>query len=210
MIMKLIDLTGKKFERWHVLKRVDSTKKGGAVWLCLCACGEQRIVQSHNLIAGLSRSCGCLKNEVTSERSGTHRKTKTRTYYTWANMKRRCRSKNLKNYGGRGISVCDRWLTFENFYADMGDIPDGMTLERTDNSAGYSPENCKWATATEQSNNKRNNKKLEWAGECLTVTQWAKKLGVTRETIRGRMRLNWPVDKIFTTQPCQWYMAMQP
>jgi hypothetical protein len=125
--------------------------------------------------------------------------TGTPIYGLWEGMIARCYRQSAINYhiyGGRGIFVCDRWLSFENFYADMGDRPNGLSLERKDNDGPYSPENCTWATRTEQSNNTRRNVRLTFNGETLTITQWSSCLGIDISTIRSRIKRGMPVDRI--------------
>jgi hypothetical protein len=121
----------------------------------------------------------------------------------WQNMIRRCyepNKKDYKNYGGRGIGVCSRWLeSFENFYVDMGDCPEGMTLDRKNNDGNYCKENCRWATKIEQMNNKRSNVWKEYKGERKTVAQWARSLDIHEGTLRTRFRSGWSVDRAFNT-----------
>ena len=121
---------------------------------------------------------------------------------TWRAMIDRCsnpRNKNYKNYGGRGITVCPRWHDFSNYYADMGRKPPNMTLERIDNNKGYSPSNCKWATHQEQSNNKRNSRRVEHGGVTKTLSQWATHLHIPRPTLEARLANGWTVDKALST-----------
>jgi len=129
----------------------------------------------------------------------------TRTYQAWVGMKNRCLNKNNKNYadyGGRGITVCERWLTFENFYADMGNAPLGLTLDRyPNNDRNYEPGNCRWATRKEQSNNQRVSKTaklITYQGETLPLAQWAKRFGINKETINSRLSRGWTIERAFT------------
>lgn len=162
--MKREDLTGRVFGRLTVVSYSHTHKtpsgQSKASWLCQCECGNQLVVKSQPLKIGNTSSCGCLRNELTGNRSRTHGMTGTPTYETWRGMRERCErpdNHRYSSYGGRGIKVCDRWMnSFENFLADMGERPDGMTLDRIDVNGNYEPGNCKWATDAEQRMNKRN------------------------------------------------------
>lgn len=130
-------------------------------WACICACGGRVWIKKSNLTGGLSTSCGCRRKDTNSRRLKTHGHAtcgaKTRTYRIWAGMVARCHipsASKWEYYGGRGIAVCSRWRMFENFLRDMGECPDGLTIERIDNNVGYEPGNCKWATWDEQRQNK--------------------------------------------------------
>jgi hypothetical protein len=162
--VKSCDISGQLFGRLKVLKR-HGRKHGHTTWVCVCSCGNKCVKIATHLVNGLSRSCGCLRSEVAS-RSGkantTHGNAKhglgikpSKTYRTWRAMKVRCLNANhthYDRYGGRGISVCARWLnSFENFLADMGERPDGLSLN---NDGNYEPSNCRWASAREQGQNR--------------------------------------------------------
>lgn len=127
---------------------------------------------------------------------------RTSTYAVWRSMLARCmnpKAKDYPRYGGRGITVCERWRTFENFLADMGERPAGLTLEREDGSRGYEPRNCKWATPTEQARNRRTNVMVTHNGVVATVAEWAERTGLERKTIEYRIRAGWDHSKAVTT-----------
>lgn len=133
----------------------------------------------------------------------THGHSHTPTYNTWLRIISRCTKPshhNYKYYGGRGITVCERWLKFENFYADMGERPKGKTVERVDNNKGYSPDNCRWATMKEQSNNRRSNKPITFNGETLTRSQWAERLGIHVSTMYLRCRRGLSIERILSAE----------
>lgn len=197
----VVDITGRSYSRLTVIKldHID----GQARWLCRCTCDKVIVVAGFDLRSGHTKSCGCWKSEVTSKAKKTHGLTGTVIYMTWSRMKMRCYNKDssdFKDYGGRGIKVCKRWLKFENFLADMGRRPPGTSIDRKDNDGDYSPNNCRWATPEEQANNKSNSKKYKYLGELLSLPQIARACGVQRSTLRRRLfDLGWPLLK--ATQP---------
>jgi hypothetical protein len=209
-----IDLTGKKFDRLTVTK-FSFLKNKKSYWLCLCCCGKEISVRADNLTRGIAKSCGCLHKEISSKGAKKqftiHGLSKTRTYKIWKGMKNRCYNKkntNYKNYGGRGISVCDKWLEprgsgFLNFLKDMGEIPSGKSLDRIDNNKlknGYSPENCKLSTMKEQTRNKRNNRMETLNDKTQCRADFAKKYNINKGTLDSRLDdLGWSIEKALTT-----------
>lgn len=163
--------------------------------LARCACGVEKWVEERSVRRGLVTSCGSCANK-------THGASKTPEYAVWRAMLDRCRLQThpaYKNYGGRGITVCERWHKFINFYADMGAQPfKGASIDRVDNNAGYSKENCRWANTTTQSRNRRNNRLLTIGDETLTVAEWSGRSGVRHNTILYRLAHCWQVkDAVF-------------
>ncbi len=192
------DLTGKTFGYLDVLEFHDR-RVGKALWLCRCRCGNSTVADGHNLTAGHTTSCGCKRFEPPSA-VVKHGLSRSRAHGIWRKMLERCNSPSCESfdrYGGRGIKVCDRWLEFSNFYVDMGDPPDGHSIDRMNNDLGYSPENCRWATTTEQSMNRRCVLRIESGGETLTVREWAERFGLKSATIKHRIAAGWPHERWF-------------
>lgn len=198
---KFQDLTGLVFGRLTVIGF--SGKTGiQPKWYCRCECGNIVNVFSSNLKRGTSSSCGCYFDEVNKEKSIVHGLSagnKSPEYRSWVAMINRTSSKSNKcyqNYGGRGITVCDRWLDVRNFVEDMGLKPsDKHTIDRIDVNGNYCPENCRWATQKEQAVNKTTNRRLTYNGITKTMGEWENDLGFKVGTIKGRLRIGWSVDK---------------
>jgi hypothetical protein len=203
---KRLNLVGQRFGRWVVLSFAGIIKTS-TYWTCVCDCGNTADVHGGSLRSRSSKSCGCFNREQVLKTITKHgqakRGLKTRTYYLWRDIIRRCNYPNFKqykDYGGRGITICDRWLTFENFYADVGDIPPGMTFDRTNNNGNYEPGNWRQATWETQQNNTRKNDRIEFRGETKTLSQWARHLGMNRNTLWQRLYTSgWSIERAFTT-----------
>lgn len=153
-----IDLSGHRFGRLHVVRFDQPSSGGRSTFACLCDCGNSIVVKAGNLVRGSTRSCGCLRREKSAERKRTHGQTRSPTYLTWVSMLQRCENPEAKGYeyyGGRGVTVCEAWHSYENFVADMGQRPKGRTLDRENPYGNYERGNCRWATPAEQAANKR-------------------------------------------------------
>lgn len=177
---------------WRFLR--DGYLAGFAVYQCVC--GTIREIASTRVRNGHSRGCGC-------KASGrTHGKSGTKTHSVWKSMRRRCDSPSQESYplyGGRGISVCERWKSYENFLADMGEKPDGYSIEREDVNGNYEPGNCTWIPLARQQHNKRTSRFLTHCGETMTMADWASKTKLTTTLICWRLAHGWDVDRTLST-----------
>jgi hypothetical protein len=204
--MPPVDLEGRTFGGWTVVSYAGRRQSQQILWLCRCECGTERVVLGNNLKRGLTRSCGCLYREAgreaTRQANTSHGYSGSATYKCWGHMKERCLNPNHKkylDYGGRGITICERWLQFENFLEDMGEKPEGYSLDRINNEKGYEPGNCHWATLEEQDRNKRVNHLLTHNGETHCASEWAEIVGINRATLETRLNRGWSVEKALTT-----------
>jgi hypothetical protein len=202
--LKQIEI-GQQYGRLVVIAPAMLVKRH-SFWLCACACGNTKAVRQDSLRNGITASCGCLARERTRARTRKHGMAghnRPPEYDAWAHMIRRCytpTTKAFEHYGGRGITVCQRWRdSFEAFLADMGPRPSAKhSLDRINNDGNYEPSNCRWATTDEQARNTRRNVKVTFRGETKTVAEWGRALGFPREVLRRRIAVGWPVELALT------------
>jgi hypothetical protein len=189
---------GDVFGRWVVVDPTMVSQPGTVVVSCRCLCGVERLVSVRLLAKGRSKSCGCLAADLSAERKITHGWSRTPEYQAWRSMLKRCDNPNAKaykDYGGRGIKIEERWYIFPNFICDMGKKPSPKhSIERRDNSLGYSKSNCYWATYVEQNNNTRGNRPISYRGETLNISQWADRVGIRRAALQSRLRNGWDFE----------------
>ena len=195
------NLVGMTFGRLTVTSKAESNKHGAAMWNCVCSCGREHVAMGSLLRRGEVKSCGCLKSNTPAP-NRTHNMSGTPLYRVWATMRNRCGNPKVKGYevyGGRGIKVCDRWASFENFLADMGPRPsDDHSIDRINVDGDYEPGNCRWATLGEQMSNKRNSKFLSANGETHTMAEWARRLGCNPAAILARLASGMPESEAVT------------
>jgi hypothetical protein len=200
MPMPFADHTGKVFGLWTVKYFYGRNKNNKPIWVCQCKCGTTKPVLMATLHNGTSKSCGCIAGELRGSKTRTHGKSATPAYKSFHAMWARCTGKSLSDYYvNANIEICDRWKSFENFFADMGPRPEGTTIDRIDGTKGYSPENCRWATLEEQANNKRSNRKELVNGELLSVAQAARKYNRHESGVRHRLRKGMTLEQAVLT-----------
>lgn len=188
-----VNRIGRIYGRLTVVAEASVRRKRDFLWVCRCECGASVVVPGQLLQLGRTRSCGCYVKDKMRALKTTHGMTNTSEYHTWDKLKRRCYNKNDKqyrNYGARGITVCERWRTsFDAFLADMGLRPShDHSIDRIDNNGRYEPGNCRWATRVEQAANTRHTRLVVIDGVSLPICVAARKLGVAPRTIRRRLK----------------------
>lgn len=201
---KKIELIGKRFGRLMVIDEYDRPYSGAYRYLCKCDCGNEVVVWGCSLRAGHSRSCGCYKRDTTIARNTKYKKEDKILYSTWKGMRQRCNDKNhirYNRYGGRGIQVCNEWNDYMKFYywSIENGYEKGKQLDRINNDADYTPNNCRWVTAFENNNNKNNVKRFEIEGVVHTLSEWCQIYNIKKSTVRARLRRGWDIEKALTT-----------
>jgi hypothetical protein len=195
------DITGLRFGRLTAVRPHSRNQYKRWDWEYRCDCGGSIVRDGGSVTSGNVRSCGCLRREVASAKAATHRRTGTPIHRTWAHMLRRCRSPDeamWHRYGGRGIKVCERWNSFENFLADVGERPSQeYSLDRINNDGNYEPGNVRWATALTQQNNKERNRKVEYKGRLVGLTELAALTGIALNTLDTRWCRGWRGERLY-------------
>jgi hypothetical protein len=197
------DLSGQQFGKLTVIERKGKNKHKQTLWLCVCKCGNQVVTTSGSLVTGTAQSCGCSRGESNTKHGMAH----TRLYHIWANIIQRCENPNnssYKNYGGRGITVCDDWKNdFQTFYdwSMANGYLEDLTIDRIDVNGNYEPSNCRWTTIKEQGFNRRNNHFITFNGKTQTMREWSEELNIDYDVIAKRLNvLHWDVEKTLTTK----------
>lgn len=216
--MKATDVTGMRFGRLVALRRTENSPSGSTMWACVCDCDVTReaAVSLSGMVSGRAKSCGCLRRETSRASRLSHGKSNTRAYHSWSGAKDRCYNRlsaKWKDYGGRGITMCDGWrLNSSAFFAAMGDPPVGTTLDRIDVNGHYScgkcddcaarglAANCRWATPKEQARNTRFNVVVNAHGSSATIAEWSERTGVDYSAIRERVRRGLAGDDAVATE----------
>lgn len=200
----IIDLIGKQFGLLKVIDRAENDKNGSPKWLCLCECGNEKVVYGSCLRYGTTQSCGCKQKEWNSIGHTIHGLSRSKLYGVWRSMKYRCNNPNspaYRHYGGRGIQVCEDWNnSFGSFceWAHMSGYQEGLSIDRIDVDGDYNPDNCRWATVKMQTNNQRNNHLIEYDGEIHTISEWADITGIRKSVLYSRIKNGWEVKDALT------------
>lgn len=190
--------TGDRFGRLKVLRKAGSNARG-FLWECQCDCGTIKICRQIYLRTGDTKSCGCLKRDVTIARNTTHGCRGAKAYTKWSSMWGRVRYPRGGSSCYAGVKVCKRWEKFENFHADMGDPPNGFTLERKNPKRGYSPSNCEWVPAAKQAQNTTRTVWVIWEGVSMCLSEAARRNGLAPDLVFDRLKLGWDIDTALST-----------
>lgn len=207
---KPLDISNRRFGRLVAIKPIGKNHKGCYIWLCKCDCGNETNVIVSDLTKGSTTSCGCYRNEISRKKLLKHGLYNTRIYEIWWGMVQRCKDKNninYRNYGAKGITLCEEWERFMPFYewAMANGYKDDLTIDRIDNSQGYYPENCRWTTVKEQANNRSTNVFYIVNGEKLTIAQISEKYGINYQCLHKRLKkYKWSIEKAIT-EPIMYY-----
>lgn len=205
---KVKDLSGEKFNKLRVVELSHRDKSGKIHWTCLCDCGNITAVYGGHLKSERTKSCGCIKVELLQNTKPgiKHNLSNTSEYNIWHSMKKRCYDPNnqsYKNYGGRGITVCNEWINdFKQFFKDMGPRSSPQhSINRKNNNDNYKPDNCEWSTLEEQNNNKRTTKKITYKNQTKSLKNWCDELSLPYNTVFARLnRYKWSIQKAFENQ----------
>ena len=194
------NLIGQRFGKLVVIEYAGKNNSGRTTWLCRCDCdGKTKIINGNSMVQGWVNSCGCLHDG-----HPTHGLSDTPTHNTWVKINQRCSNPNnpsWKNYGGRGITVCDRWKeSFKNFLEDMGIKPKGrFSIGRINNDGNYEPENCEWEDDLTQANNRRDNHLITYRNRTQTISQWAREYNISCKVLADRItKCKWPIEQALT------------
>jgi len=205
---EFVDISGKRFEKLLVIGFAGRDTRRVSRWWCACDCGNIIKAHGNNLLSDRCGSCGCNKKYAEITHGNSKQGAVTPTYRVWQAMRRRCNYlKNIQynDYGGRGIKVCERWNKFENFLEDMGERPEGMSIDRIDVNGNYEPSNCRWATPIDQGNNKRNNVYITINNKTQTIPQWARDVAINVMVLWSRINLmKWEPERAIT-EPTRSY-----
>lgn len=201
---KFRNLVGERFGRLTVVEFC-GMKNSSSQWRCVCDCGNEKIVDARRLNRGNIKSCGCLQQESRLAHSTTHGMSKTRLFKIWGNMKTRTTNPKCTEsdrYIKKGITMCDEWMNSFIVFRDWAlanGYKENLSIDRIDNSKGYYPENCRWATSKQQNRNKDNLKYIEYQGQVHPIVEWAEILHINYGTLRSRIKRGWDIERAFTT-----------
>ena len=198
------DLTGLRCGTLMVIRPTNEYSCGKRRWLCQCECGKRTKVVASLLKHGKQKSCGCKTREILSKARTVHGETDSRTWKAWKNMRDRClcpSHKSFRDYGGRGIKVCEKWMVYSKFREDMGVCPEGLTLGRIDNGGNYEKGNCRWESRKQQARNRRSSVTLTFGGITATVVEWSERIGIEQDSLYKRLEAGWTEEETLTRPP---------